>query len=118
MPGEELPKVLYGLVDAQSYRDRNILVVGGGDSAVEAAVVAAAELARLEHLLELHESRWCRAVFVLAKVDGSMRERNFDVVFVEALLNQAVESAADLPLLDRLGLDTPLDHNGRVSELI
>jgi putative YpdA family bacillithiol system oxidoreductase len=36
--GEELPKVAYQLVDAQSYSHQNILVVGGGDSAVEAAV--------------------------------------------------------------------------------
>lgn len=38
VPGEELPKVIYQLVDAQSYNDKAILVVGGGDSAVEAAV--------------------------------------------------------------------------------
>lgn len=38
VPGEELPKVTYRLLDADSYRDRDILVVGGGDSAVEAAI--------------------------------------------------------------------------------
>jgi len=38
VPGEELPKVAYQLIDAQSYSHQNILVVGGGDSAVEAAV--------------------------------------------------------------------------------
>lgn len=38
VPGEELAKVVYKLVDAQSYNDCNLLVVGGGDSAVEAAV--------------------------------------------------------------------------------
>jgi thioredoxin reductase/Pyruvate/2-oxoacid:ferredoxin oxidoreductase delta subunit len=38
VPGEELPKVAYSLLDAQSYQDRRILVVGGGDSAVEAAM--------------------------------------------------------------------------------
>lgn len=36
--GEELAKVAYGLVDARSFQDRRILVVGGGDSAVEAAL--------------------------------------------------------------------------------
>lgn len=36
--GEELDKVAYSLLDAESYRGKNILVVGGGDSAVEAAV--------------------------------------------------------------------------------
>jgi len=38
VPGEELPKVAYALLDAQAYRGRRILVVGGGDSAVEAAL--------------------------------------------------------------------------------
>ncbi len=38
VPGEELPKVAYHLVDAQSYEDRRILVVGGGDSAIESAI--------------------------------------------------------------------------------
>ena len=38
VPGEELPKLAYSLLDASSYRDRHILVVGGGDSAIEAAI--------------------------------------------------------------------------------
>jgi thioredoxin reductase/NAD-dependent dihydropyrimidine dehydrogenase PreA subunit len=38
VPGEELSKVAYSLIDADSYRGRRILVVGGGDSAVEAAL--------------------------------------------------------------------------------
>ena len=36
--GEELPKVMYQLTDAQSYNGLDLLVVGGGDSAVEAAI--------------------------------------------------------------------------------
>ena len=38
VPGEELSKVSYSLLDAHSYSGRRILVVGGGDSAVEAAL--------------------------------------------------------------------------------
>ncbi len=38
VPGEDLPKVAYNLIDAQSYQDRDLLVVGGGDSAIEAAL--------------------------------------------------------------------------------
>ncbi len=38
VPGEELPKVLYSVEDARSYQGRKILVVGGGDSAIEAAI--------------------------------------------------------------------------------
>lgn len=38
IPGEELPKVMYSLIHAEAYTGSNILVVGGGDSAVEAAM--------------------------------------------------------------------------------
>jgi thioredoxin reductase/Pyruvate/2-oxoacid:ferredoxin oxidoreductase delta subunit len=36
--GEELPKVMYRLIEADHYINKNILIVGGGDSAVEAAM--------------------------------------------------------------------------------
>lgn len=38
IPGEELPKVMYRLIEADHYINKRILVVGGGDSAVEAAM--------------------------------------------------------------------------------
>jgi putative YpdA family bacillithiol system oxidoreductase len=38
VPGEEMSKVTYQLVDTASYTNANLLVVGGGDSAVEAAI--------------------------------------------------------------------------------
>jgi thioredoxin reductase (NADPH) len=36
--GEELPKVMYRLIEADHYVNKNILIIGGGDSAVEAAM--------------------------------------------------------------------------------
>lgn len=41
VPGEQLPKVAYRLLDPDQHRDHEILVVGGGDSAVEAAMALA-----------------------------------------------------------------------------
>jgi len=36
--GEDLPKVVYRLIDPEQYAGQQVLVVGGGDSALEAAV--------------------------------------------------------------------------------
>ena len=41
VPGEDLGKVGYSLLDAHGYQDQDLLVVGGGDSAIEAAVALA-----------------------------------------------------------------------------
>jgi len=43
VPGEELPKVTYRLVDPAQYAGMHVLVVGGGDSAIESAVTIAEE---------------------------------------------------------------------------
>jgi thioredoxin reductase len=42
--GEELPKVMYRLIEADHYINKNILVVGGGDSAIEAAMGLASQV--------------------------------------------------------------------------
>ncbi len=41
VPGEDLPKVVYRLIDPEQYRNQHVLVVGGGDSALEAAIAIA-----------------------------------------------------------------------------
>ncbi|MEK6532145.1 MAG: NAD(P)-binding domain-containing protein [Deltaproteobacteria bacterium] len=38
VPGEDLPKVAYGMLDPEQHCKEHVLVVGGGDSAVEAAL--------------------------------------------------------------------------------
>jgi thioredoxin reductase/multisubunit Na+/H+ antiporter MnhG subunit len=41
VPGEDLPKAAYALLDARSYAHRRVLVVGGGDAAAETALALA-----------------------------------------------------------------------------
>jgi thioredoxin reductase (NADPH) len=43
VPGEESNKVVYRLDDAAQYRNQNVMVVGGGNSALEAALTLAEE---------------------------------------------------------------------------
>ncbi|RJP71951.1 MAG: 4Fe-4S dicluster domain-containing protein [Ignavibacteriales bacterium] len=43
VPGEEKEKVFYRLLDPELYKNENILVVGGGDSAIESALLLADE---------------------------------------------------------------------------
>lgn len=38
VPGEEAPKVLYDIVEMEAFQHSRVLVVGGGDSAIESAV--------------------------------------------------------------------------------
>src|SRR5690606_38130077 len=59
VPGEDLPKVAYALLDAASYAGRRLLVVGGGDSAVETAL-ALAEQDGNEVLLSYRQDAFSR----------------------------------------------------------
>jgi thioredoxin reductase/NAD-dependent dihydropyrimidine dehydrogenase PreA subunit len=50
VPGEDQSHVVYMLKDAEQYRGRHVLVVGGGDSAVEAALALAGVARTMVHL--------------------------------------------------------------------
>ncbi|MGD8785597.1 MAG: NAD(P)-binding domain-containing protein, partial [Thioalkalispiraceae bacterium] len=41
--GEDQPKVVYSLIDPEQYKNQHVLVVGGGDAALEAATSIAEE---------------------------------------------------------------------------
>jgi thioredoxin reductase (NADPH) len=58
--GEQLPKVVYRLLDAEQYRGKRVLVVGGGDSALEAAT-SIAELGHTEVTLSYRGDAFARA---------------------------------------------------------
>lgn len=85
VPGEELPKVTYRLADPQRFSGQKVVVVGGGDSAVEAAV-ACSDYARSVHLSYRGEA--------LSRVKVKNRERlerlretgKVDVVFSSEII--------------------------------
>jgi len=58
--GEQLPKVVYRLIDAEQYRGKRVLVVGGGDSALEAAT-SIAEVEATEVTLSYRGDSFARA---------------------------------------------------------
>jgi thioredoxin reductase (NADPH) len=56
--GEDLPKVVYRIVDPKQYRRQHVLVVGGGDSALEAAISIAEQPGTTVTLSHRGESFW------------------------------------------------------------
>lgn len=59
VPGEETAKVVYRLADPEQYQGKNVLVVGGGDSALEAAI-ALAETAQTQVTLSYRSAAFSR----------------------------------------------------------
>jgi thioredoxin reductase (NADPH) len=60
VPGEDLPKVVYQLIDPEQYINQKVLIVGGGDSALEAAL-AIADVAGSEVSLSYRSESFSRA---------------------------------------------------------
>ncbi len=106
--GEDLPKVMYRLIEADHYVNRRILVVGGGDSAVEAAMGLALQAGNDVTI------SYRRAEF------GRIKERN--AVRLESLgrsgklrimLNSVVEEITPATVILRVGeqrLELPNDY--------
>ena len=60
VPGEDLPKVVYRMIDPEQYANQSVIVVGGGDSAIEAAV-AISEIANTNVILSYRGKAFDRA---------------------------------------------------------
>ena len=79
--GEELPKVMYRLIEADHYINKKILVVGGGDSAVEAAM-GLANQAGNQVTLSYRSERFSRIKERNAKrIEECMRSGKVSVLF-------------------------------------
>ena len=79
--GEELPKVMYRLIEADHYINKKIFMVGGGDSAVEAAM-GLAHQAGNQVTLSYRSERFSRIKERNAKrIEDCMRSGKLKVLF-------------------------------------
>src|SRR5436309_4257543 len=79
--GEDLPKVMYRLIEADHYINKRILVVGGGDSAVEAAMGLAHQVGN-QVTLSYRSERFSRIKERNAiRIDESIRKGKVKVIF-------------------------------------
>jgi len=90
--GEELPKVMYRLIEADHYINKKILVVGGGDSAVEAAMGLANQSGNVV-TLSYRSERFTRLKERNAKrIEDCMRSGKVKVLFNSNPVECKVES--------------------------
>jgi thioredoxin reductase/NAD-dependent dihydropyrimidine dehydrogenase PreA subunit len=80
VPGEDLPKVVYRLLDAAQYRGKHVLVVGGGDSAIEAAIACGAEPEARVTLAYRGDAFGRVKPRNRERIDEAVRERRIDVL--------------------------------------
>jgi len=81
VPGEELPKVVYRLIDPAQYAGQSVLVVGGGDSALEAAA-SIAELGDTKVVLSHRGEAFDRAKPKnRARIDAAVKASQLEVLF-------------------------------------
>ncbi len=79
--GEELPKVMYRLIETDHYVNKKVLVVGGGDSAVEAAM-GLAQQAGNKVTLSYRQAAFSRIKERNAKrIEECMRSGKIEVLF-------------------------------------
>ncbi len=99
VPGEKLPKVMYRLLEPEKYKNQNLLVVGGGDSAVEAAVALSGQKGASVRL------SYRKAAFARIKPDNQKR---LDEAVASGSLTLMLESTVkeiteDAVILERQG---------------
>ena len=133
VPGEEAAKVVYRLVDAAQYAGQAVLVVGGGDSALEAAVSLAeqpgtevtlsyrgASFSRVKQRNRDALDQARRAGRLQVLMESQVRSIEADTVLMaqgdalQALRNDAVIVCAGgslpTPLLQRVGIQFETKH--------
>jgi thioredoxin reductase (NADPH) len=107
VPGEELPKVVYRLIDPEQYRGQKVIVVGGGDSALEAAA-SIAELGDTAVILSYRGEAFQRAKPKnRQRVDAASAKGQLNVL----LNSQIREIRADEVLLKHSGKEMKVSND-------
>jgi thioredoxin reductase (NADPH) len=107
VPGEELPKVVYRLIDPEQYQGRRVIVVGGGDSALEAAA-SIAELGNGTVTLSYRGDAFQRAkVRNRQRVDAATAKGQLKVL----LKSEVREIRSDEVLLEHAGRKLTLPND-------
>jgi len=105
--GEELPKVMYRLIEADHYVNKKVLVVGGGDSAVEAAMGLAQQKGN-KVTLSYRQAAFSRIKERNAKrIEDCMRSGKVEVLFESA----PVEFKANSVILDVAGKSREIEND-------
>jgi thioredoxin reductase (NADPH) len=105
--GEDLPKVMYRLIEADHYVNKKILVIGGGDSAVEAAMGLAHQVGNTV-TLSYRQSAFSRIKDRNAKrIDDFIRRGKVTVLFN----SNPVEFRTDSVVLDINGEQQTLPND-------
>jgi thioredoxin reductase (NADPH) len=103
--GEELPHVLYRLIEADHYINNNILIVGGGDSAIEAAMGLASQPGN-RVTISYRSAEFSRLKDRnIKRLQEHIRSKTLDVIFnsvptefrVGSVLIQSGEAIQELP---------------------
>jgi len=108
VPGEELDKVVYRLIDPEQYAGKHMLVVGGGDSALEAARRLAEQPGTVVTLSYRGEA-YSRA---RAKNRDGVRELVSRGLLREELSSQVLEIGSDDVTLDCAGQVRKIPNDG------
>lgn len=97
--GEDLPKVMYRLIEADHYKNQRVLVVGGGDSAVEAAMGLAHQDGNTVTLSYRQESFRRIKERNARRIEECMRQGKVNVIFN----SKPIEFKQDYVVLDVKG---------------
>ncbi len=86
VPGEETAKVVYRLIDPEQYKGQAVLVVGGGDSALEAAI-AISEQPGTEVILSYRSAAFSR----VKQKNRTLLEEGEKAGRIKVMLNSGVK---------------------------